>query len=357
MDIKTREKCKNFEKSIFLSQFLTPSEITSSECYLNKNEFIYYTRIQKQKPTKDNILLMAHGYMGSNTTFFKMYGALKNDFHIISIDLPGQGLSSSVKVTPNSPEKWIEYFVSRIKAFLQKMKIKKVNICGHSLGAFVLTHFADKYPEMIGDIFLLSPGGVNNCNPDFDKKKIILKSKFNRVIKYIGQHYADQIFKFKLAPRDIWFLKWFPKQFTKRIYTGKRLQLSESNKNLFVNFYSTIYQSKPSSDKCLGYLFKEGPTSEVPLMKIFEKLHKNKNILLLYGQADWMDFGWTQKQVAKKNLRLHIDFVEGCEHQIVFQNPQLAVNMMLKEKKRWEKGDTQVKANNSGNVSELRFYI
>ena len=170
MNSKTLEKSKIYERNILKEKGFSESDFTVSECYLSEKDYIHYVRIHKKKPTNKNVLLMAHGYMGSNIGFFKLYKTLQDKYHIISIDIPGQGLSSSLEETPKSIEGWLDYFLTNIKRFLDKMEIKKFSICGHSMGAYLMTHFAGKYPEMINDIFLLSPGGVHKNNPDFEKR-------------------------------------------------------------------------------------------------------------------------------------------------------------------------------------------
>ena len=155
------EKCKHYERLILKAQGFTEPEFEVDECQLSQSAHIHYVRIKTTKQTKNNVLLMAHGYMGSNISFFRLYKLLKRDFHIFSIDIPGQGLSSSRNDIPQSAQGWVDYFVSSIKAFCDKMGLERVSLCGHSLGGFVVTHFADAHPSMVQYLYLLSPGGVH----------------------------------------------------------------------------------------------------------------------------------------------------------------------------------------------------
>lgn len=336
MNQKELEECKNYERQILRAKGLQPSHFKVSECPLTETDFIHYVQIKKTKQTPDNILLMAHGYMGSNIGFFKFYQALQNDFHIFSIDLPGQGLSSSTEETPKSADAWVDYFTSNVKRFVDKMGIKRFSICGHSMGAFVLTHFASRFPEMINEVYLLSPGGVNFENPEFEEKKKNLVKGINCMKRGVMQSMANSIFKDKKAPLSLWYLTLFRGSFAKMIYGGKRLGLDKEEQKFFIPLYQSIYKSKPSSDKCLGYIFKEGPMSDRPLMKVFEKLHDKKRIVIYYGRRDWMDYQYTMKQLEQKELDIDVDFVNDCDHQIVFQNPLEAAQMMINRKNFWE---------------------
>lgn len=336
MNQKDLEKAKEYERQILRTQGFADSEFEVAECGLANAEFIHYVRIQKTPATRDNVLLMAHGYMGSNIGFFKMYSALKEHFHIVSIDIPGQGLSSSRKETPESIEGWLDYFVSSIKHFCDKMGLSRFSVCGHSMGAYVLTHFTRAHPQMVKDSFLLSPGGVNLENPDFLKKREDFIKSRNALFRCIGRKISNKIFIQKYAPFNIWFFSLFRSRFAKMIYGGKRLRLNQEEQKYFVPLYKLIYNSKPSSDKCLGYLFNEGPMSDRPLMHIFEKYQEERNVYILFGKFDWMDYPRTTREIDEKQLSVDVDFVDNCDHQIVFQNPEGAGRMIISKKREWD---------------------
>ena len=248
MNKKEIEQNKNYERKILKSAGFQDSEFEVNECYLNKNDFIHYVKIKKIEKKANNILLMVHGYMGSNIGFFKLYQKLQNDFHIISIDLPGQGLSSSIDETPNSAKDWIDYFVINIKQFVDKLELKQFSICAHSMGAFIMTHFIDRYPEMISEVYLMSPGGVNFENPEFEKTKEKFLKGANCIKKAIVRSVVKSIFREKKAPLNLWYFTLFRNRIVKNIYGGRRMCLNQEEKDLFIPLYQSIYNSKPSSD-------------------------------------------------------------------------------------------------------------
>jgi cardiolipin-specific phospholipase len=349
MKKQTLEKCKEYEKEILRLVGIPNSEFNVSECHLSEKDYIHYVQIKKTKQTEKNVLLMAHGYMGSNIGFFKIYNTLKNDFHIYSIDVPGQGLSSSIEKTPKSINEWLNYFISNILKFCKKMGLTKFSICGHSMGAYILSHFAGLYPKMIDNIFLLSPGGVNYENFDFEMKmKRFMKTK-NCLVKCIAKSVSNSIFVDKKAPMNLWYVSPFRAKFAKIVYGGKRLGLNNEEQKSFIPLYTHIYKSKPSTDMCLGYLFKEGPMSDKPLMDVFQQIHKKKNIICFYGQRDWMDHQKAKEKIDEFKLKVDIDFISNCDHQIVFQNPVEAGQKIIKTFKKWRK----LKEKNPNNTNEI----
>ena len=50
---------------------------------------------------------------------------------------------------------WPPDFVERLKDALDKMKLERISTLGHSMGGFLATDFALKYPEKVGELILV----------------------------------------------------------------------------------------------------------------------------------------------------------------------------------------------------------
>ncbi|CAG7848750.1 SubName: Full=Related to alpha/beta hydrolase {ECO:0000313/EMBL:CCA69971.1} [Serendipita indica DSM 11827] len=53
------------------------------------------------------------------------------------------------------------FFLDALEEWRNKMNIDKMNLVGHSLGAYLVTAYALKYPQHVERLVLLSPAGVN----------------------------------------------------------------------------------------------------------------------------------------------------------------------------------------------------
>ena len=65
-----------------------------------------------------------------------MYKKLLSAFHIISIDLPGMGLSSKENINISNKEQAMDFLSGTIIALMQQFPGKKTLI-GHSFGGYV----------------------------------------------------------------------------------------------------------------------------------------------------------------------------------------------------------------------------
>ncbi|MEL6864551.1 MAG: alpha/beta hydrolase [Bacteroidota bacterium] len=99
-------------------------------------------------------LLFLHG-LGSNLKAWqKNMEALKKDYRCIAVDLPGYGKSSKGDYPFD-----MTFFATTIRAFIDKMKLKKVILVGHSMGGQIAVHTFLNDDTAIEKLILIAPAG------------------------------------------------------------------------------------------------------------------------------------------------------------------------------------------------------
>ena len=131
---------------------------------------------EKEKPT---ILLMhgsglTHIVWSFHEQFYSTQG-----FNVLSVDLPGHGNSEGPSL------KSIEEISDWIKSLMEKLKIEKITIIGHSQGSLVGIDFAARYPELISKLVLVAGSYRMPVNQDLinyaeagDEKAVMLMMKW-----------------------------------------------------------------------------------------------------------------------------------------------------------------------------------
>tara|TARA_Y100000389_G_C17417068_1_gene494385 strand:- start:106 stop:1518 length:1413 start_codon:yes stop_codon:yes gene_type:complete len=114
-----------------------------------------------QAPT----LLLVHGTGASSTSFSECFDLLAHDFHVLALDLPGFGrstteLDSTAKGRHILSQTGVVFWVDFIEKFLESQDVQTVILLGHSYGAFISIHFAAKQPQRVSRLILLDSAGI-----------------------------------------------------------------------------------------------------------------------------------------------------------------------------------------------------
>lgn len=106
-------------------------------------------------PTDTIPIVLIHGTGASLHTFNDWTATLKNDYRVISLDLPGYGLTGPF---PNRDYS-IENYVIFLEHFLSAKGITKCIVGGNSLGGYIAWQFTVKNPEMVEKLILIDAAG------------------------------------------------------------------------------------------------------------------------------------------------------------------------------------------------------
>lgn len=102
-------------------------------------------------------VILIHGFGGSMWQWEYQQAALAPHFRVITLDLPGSGLSDKpdIAYTP-------EEMVARVHDFMDALGIQKAALVGNSMGAGLVIGMAVAHPERVDRLVLISglPKGV-----------------------------------------------------------------------------------------------------------------------------------------------------------------------------------------------------
>lgn len=140
-----------------------------------KGEQLYYTDKGKGRP-----ILLIHGFLGSHKVWQKPSTDLLKGFRVISIDLPGHGLSNPLGYVHS-----MEMYAECIHTLFNYLRVRKVNMVGHSLGGYVAVAFAEYYPDKVKSLILINSTAKGDSKKrKKEREKIIaqLQKKRNLVL-------------------------------------------------------------------------------------------------------------------------------------------------------------------------------
>ena len=140
-------------------------------------------------------LIILHGLYGSGDNWMSIARDLSESFSVYLPDLRNHGRS------PHAEDMSYEALADDLHEFIEKQKLDKVNIIGHSMGGKTAMWFAAKHPEKVKKLIVVdvAPGTYDSTSPNVEThKKIInaLKSIDPSIVKSrkeLDAEFAKQI--------------------------------------------------------------------------------------------------------------------------------------------------------------------
>jgi len=114
-----------------------------------KNGQVYYEYIQN--PSARETIVCLHGFLASSFSFRRILPYLKNDFHILLVDLPPFGKSGKVRGYTFS----YKNLAKTVIMLIEQLNIEKVILLGHSMGGQISLHIAKLRPDLVKSAVLL----------------------------------------------------------------------------------------------------------------------------------------------------------------------------------------------------------
>lgn len=103
-------------------------------------------------------IVLIHGTGSSLHTFNDWANALKKEYRVIRMDLPGYGLTGPFPERDYSIEAYLEF----VKDFLDKKNLDQCILGGNSLGGHIAWRFASIYPQRVSKLILINSAGYPN---------------------------------------------------------------------------------------------------------------------------------------------------------------------------------------------------
>jgi pimeloyl-ACP methyl ester carboxylesterase len=101
------------------------------------------------------VLVLVHGSNASLFTWEPWVTRLFQDFHIVTMDLPGHGLTGAVPDGDYSQEGMVK-FVGEVT---DKLGLQKFALGGNSMGGGVAARFAEEHPDRVTALILVDAAG------------------------------------------------------------------------------------------------------------------------------------------------------------------------------------------------------
>jgi len=106
-------------------------------------------------------VVLVHGFGASADSWNRFAGKLAKRYRVIAPDLPGWGESTRLEAASYGYPAQVE----RLRQFLSLLKLGRVHLVGHSMGGFIASAYAARYPDEVITLGLIAPHGMVEPEP------------------------------------------------------------------------------------------------------------------------------------------------------------------------------------------------
>ncbi len=107
------------------------------------------------------VLVLVHGSQLSLFTWEPWASRLDDTFRVVTMDMPGHGLTGAVPSGDYSQKGMVEF----VKAVADQLGLGHFAIGGHSMGGGIAVRFAETYPDRVTHLILVDAVGMPSKPP------------------------------------------------------------------------------------------------------------------------------------------------------------------------------------------------
>lgn len=121
----------------------------------------YHVHYREDGDPNAPLLVLLHGFADSFTTWDGWVRELKPQFHILSLDFPGHGLTRAPPGSTLSGDQLADF----VDAFAVQLMLPKFAVAGNSMGGGAAWELAVRHPDRVNALILVDAAGFANDKP------------------------------------------------------------------------------------------------------------------------------------------------------------------------------------------------
>lgn len=122
-------------------------------------------------PREAPVIVLIHGFSASLHTWEPWVADLKRDYRVISLDLPGHGLSRCF----DNDQIGMDQFTDVIDRVTSALKVERFTLAGNSMGGGAAWNFALAYPDQLEGLVLVDASGWPRSESESDDRPFVFR--------------------------------------------------------------------------------------------------------------------------------------------------------------------------------------
>jgi pimeloyl-ACP methyl ester carboxylesterase len=270
-------------------------------------------------------IVLLHGYGGGAAIFFSVIKILAENYRVISVDLPGMGMSSRPPFEAEQEAEAKDFFIKPLERLFDHLGLSRFILLGHSFGGFIASCYAIAHPDQIESLILVSTVGIasepvlTTLSANKYQDNWLAQGMFNFVSFFWERKFLSPGKLISLyGPASKSFLDSYMQKFLK--HTAQPIR------KYFVKYIEMINLLPPSGEFALTVLFRPGVWAVTPLSQSLKKL--TAPILFIRGSTDWVTIEGALETSDSPSI-VQVTVIEGASHHLYIENPEELCNVIL----------------------------
>ncbi|XP_049876632.1 1-acylglycerol-3-phosphate O-acyltransferase ABHD5 isoform X2 [Pectinophora gossypiella] len=261
-------------------------------------------------------LVLLHGMGAGLALWCPNLDAFAAHRPVYAIDLLGFGRSSRPKFSSDATKveaQWVE----SVEEWRREVNLGEFVLLGHSLGGYIATAYALKYPERVRHLILADPWGFPERPSNvYEKYQVPLWIRaVVTVIQPLNPLWAVRV----AGPAGKWLVS------KTRPDIARKYTKYVPDANTVIPEY--IYQCNsqtPSGESAFHSLMNGLAWAKNPMATRLDKLDPALPVTVLYGSRSWIDNVAGQTLAEQRpNCKTHVQVINGAGHHVYLDKPEV----------------------------------
>jgi pimeloyl-ACP methyl ester carboxylesterase len=234
-------------------------------------------------------IVFVHGLGTDSSAWDRVAESLADHHRVVSIDLPGYSLRSTVDEVPQATE-----LADGIDALLEKLDIPNAVLVGHSFGGAVCLITAHRHPERVAGLVLVAPGGFG--------------SELNPFLPLIGTGFGSRLLRSLYGPRTSRTIERIAARFEARAASDSKVRIAE-----LMETYDRL-RTEQAREQFRTSVRRSLALNASPDRRQYAEIDPEIPILIVWGRDDRVLPSWHANNAQTLLPWAAVHVIEGAGH-------------------------------------------
>ncbi|HEY2273083.1 MAG TPA: alpha/beta fold hydrolase [Jatrophihabitantaceae bacterium] len=234
-------------------------------------------------------IVFVHGLGTDSSAWDRVAEMLAEHHRVVSIDLPGYSLRSTVDEVPQATE-----LADGIDALLEKLDIPNAVLVGHSFGGAVCLITAHRHPERVAGLALVAPGGFG--------------SELNPFLPLIGTGFGSRLLRALYGPRTSRTIERIAARFEARAASDSKVRIAE-----LMETYDRL-RTEEAREQFRTSVRRSLALNASPDRRQYAEIDPEIPILIVWGRDDRVLPSWHANNAQSLLPWATVHVIEGAGH-------------------------------------------